>query len=250
MSRRFGTPLNPRVRALVGKELRQVGRSRGALVSATLLPILFLLVEPIVQLRMLLDGPLGGESGQLLFRHFGDPRGLFLQLSLPLFVTLAGVLAAPVLATHTVVAERERGTLHLLMALPASVEEILLAKILGVLVIGAGIVLPIFALEVALLLGSHLAGIGYALRLTLVLLGALICSAGVTTIVTLVARDYRTSRQLSGIPTTAVLFLTIGILFVLGGSAAILTLAAVLAGLGAACVVAARQWLTFERYIS
>lgn len=241
--------LNPRVRALIGKELRQVRRSRGALAGAALLPIVFLLVEPVVQLRTLVDGPMSGTSGQFLIGHFGSPRDLFLQMSLPMFVTLAGVLAAPILATHTVIAERERRTLDLLMALPVSVGEILFAKVLGVLVVGASIVLPVFAVEVALLLSSGIADPLYVARVALVLLGALICSVGITTIVTLIARDYRTSRQISGIPTTAVLLLTIAILFVLPGATAILTLAAVLAGLGVLGVVVARRWLTFERYL-
>lgn len=241
--------INPHVRVLVGKELRQASRSRGALASAALLPIVLLLVEPVIQLRAIVDSPVSGISGQVLLRHFGDTHGLLLQLSLPMFVTLAGVLAAPILATHTVVTERERRTLDLLMALPVSVGEILLAKVLGVLIVGAGILLPIFAIEVAIILRSGVAGASYVALVTLILIGALICSIGITTMVTLIARDYRTSRQLSGIPTSIILVLTVAILFVLSGSAALLTLAAILAGLGVVGVVAARRWITFERYL-
>lgn len=243
-------PLNSRVRALIGKELRQVSRSRGALLSAVVLPIVFLLVEPMIQLRALLDAPMIGGTGQILLDRFGGARGLFIQLSLPLFVTLAGVLAAPVLATHTVIAERERRTLDLLMALPTSVGEILMAKVLGVLIVGTALVLPIFAIEVVLLLSSGVVGPIYVALLTLVLAGALICSIGVTTIVTLVARDYRTSRQISGIPTTIILMLSLVILFLLAGPTALLVLAAVLILLGGVGVLIARRWLTFERYFA
>jgi hypothetical protein len=41
--------LPPEVRILLGKELRQVRRSRGALASATLLPLFFITVLPLTQ---------------------------------------------------------------------------------------------------------------------------------------------------------------------------------------------------------
>ena len=46
------------VQILLAKELRQLGRSRGALVSATLLPLLLLVVVPIPQLVTLRNLPL------------------------------------------------------------------------------------------------------------------------------------------------------------------------------------------------
>ena len=49
------SPLAPQLRVLIGKELRQVRRSKGALASATILPLLLMTVMPLFQVMMLRD---------------------------------------------------------------------------------------------------------------------------------------------------------------------------------------------------
>jgi ABC-2 type transport system permease protein len=241
---------NEAVRALLWKEVRQIRRSRGAILSATIFPFLLLVVQPIIQIKGLTStAALAGVSGSILDR-FGGPMGIFTHLSVPLFVTLAGVLVAPVIATHTVVSERERGSVDLLLALPASVEEILRAKELSVLLVGAGVVTPMFVLEAVVLTADGLLSLAEAGLLFLVLLGALACSVGVTIVVTVLARDFRTARQLSTLPVAVILFLTVAVLFALPGSAGFLVLALLLLILGALSAVLAQRWLTPDRYLT
>jgi Cu-processing system permease protein len=237
------------LRALLWKEFRQMRRSRGAILSAALFPFLLLVVEPWLQVKGLASGVMTGLGGPLLAR-FGGQLGLFTQLSVPLFVTLAGVLVAPVIATHSVVAERERGSLDLLLALPATVREILHAKVLSVLLLGTGVVTPLFLVEATTLTAQGLVTTADTAFLFLVLLGALTCSVGITIGVTVLARDYRTARQISTLPVMFILFLTVVILFAIPGHAGLVALAAALAALGGLGSAVAQRWLTAERYLS
>jgi hypothetical protein len=86
--------------------------------------------------------------------------------------------------------------------------------------------------------------------LFLVLLGALACSVGVTIVVTVLARDFRTARHLSTLPVAVILFLTAAVLFALPGSAGFLVLAILLLVLGALSAILAQRWLTPDRYLT
>ncbi|HTJ60248.1 MAG TPA: ABC transporter permease subunit, partial [Candidatus Saccharimonadales bacterium] len=134
------------VQILLGKELRQLGRSRGALVSATLLPLLLLVVVPIPQLVTLRNLPLDIPS-----LPSGGPPGLqslrgadaFVLLLYPLFVTICGMIVPSLAASYTIVTERERRTLELLVALPVRLSQILIAKLLSILILGIVVTVPL-----------------------------------------------------------------------------------------------------------
>jgi ABC-2 type transport system permease protein len=247
------TIIPPIIRALVAKELRQLSRSKGALASAALLPLLLLVIVPVGQLFALSAAgaatiPPGVEPAPGL-PVAGDPSAIFLQLLFPLFVTLGGLVAPSVAATYTVVAERERRTLELLMALPVRVGDILAAKLLAMLALAAGVTLPLFLLDAAALLYTGIAGPGYVAALLGVLLAALACSVGLALLLALLARDFRTANNISGALLGPLILMTMVVLIGAPGQWRLLALIGLLLLTAALALVAARRWLTFERYL-
>src|SRR5688572_19183753 len=101
------------VRVLLGKELRQIRRSRAALASSTLLPLLLITVAPMGQLlamRSVPPEPADIPSGALppgLADAVQDPTLFFVRFMLPMFMCLGGLIVPSVAATYTIVAERE-----------------------------------------------------------------------------------------------------------------------------------------------
>jgi ABC-type transport system involved in multi-copper enzyme maturation permease subunit len=245
--------ISPTIRALVAKELRQLSRSKGALASATLLPLLLLVIVPVSQLLALRAtdatvsvpdvAPLPGLADA------GDTSAIFLRLLFPLFVTLGGLVAPSVAAVYMVVAERERRTLELLMALPARVDDILTAKLLAMLLLAVGVTLPLFLIDAAALLWTGMAGPGYVATLLGVLLAALACSIGLALLLALLARDFRTANNLSGALLGPLIVLTAFTLIGVPGEWRFVALIALLLLTAALALIVARRWLTFERYL-
>jgi len=240
------------VQILLGKELRQVGRSRGALVSATLLPLLLLVVVPIPQLVTLRNLPLDIPS-----MPGGGPPGLqslrgadaFVLLLYPLFVTICGMIVPSLAASYTIVTERERRTLELLVALPVRLSQILVAKLLSILILGIVVTVPLFAVTATLvvILGAASAA---EMALVLVPLGtAVVCSTCLSLLLTLLARDFRTANNVNGVLFFPVLIVAAGILVGVGGSARLLVLGAALLAIGGVAILAGARWITFERYL-
>jgi ABC-2 type transport system permease protein len=243
---------SPPLRALLWLELRQLGRGRGAVLSAVFLPLLMMVGLPLYHLGGLRAAPHDAlrDMGSLqALGGFTDPAGAFTGFVLPLYVALAGVLTAPGTASYSLVTDRERRALDLLAALPIRVGDILAAKVAAVLLICAAITLPLLGIDAVVLASQHLAGAAYLLQLLLLLLAALFCSTGITLVLTLVARDYRTARNLAALQTAPIAVLLTTALLVAPGAAKLLAGAALLTVLGLAASVVARRWLTFERYL-
>lgn len=247
------TPRAPMLRALVGKELRQVRRGKGAIASATLLPLLLLVVVPLSQLftlSLVRGAPSGLESVPPGLADLAEPRDLFLRLLFPLFVTLGGLVVPSVAATYTVIAERERRTLELLMALPVRVTDILAAKVVATLALAAGVVLPLFLVDALVLLALGVAGPGYLTIMLALLLAALACAVGFALLLALLARDFRTANNLNGALVGPLSLLTIGILLAVPGDPRFAALIGALLLVATLALVIARRWLTFERYLA
>ena len=244
------------VRALLGKELLQMRRSRGALISSTLLPILLMVVIPLGQLAAFSSTSsqaamaTGNATNTALLARFARPVEAFTGLILPLLIAMTGVVVPSVATAYAVVAERERRSLDLLMALPVSVTEVLVAKVLSVFLVALGVVLPLFVIQAAALLTLGAADVGRIAALLLVLLGAFTCSVGVTFVITILARDYRTANNLSGLQIGPVVLLAPLLLLLLPGPLGFVTLAASLAAIGLVALFIAWRWITFERYLA
>jgi ABC-2 type transport system permease protein len=246
--------LPPEVRMLLGKELRQVSRSRGALASATLLPLFLMTLMPLTQLFFARSGTAQSTRSEVFLAPgmaevANDPTQLVLTVMLPLCIVLGGLVAPSVSATYTVVAEREKRSLELLMALPVSVSDILLAKLLGMLVLAGVVVLPLFAVDMAVLVAWGLISAIDILLLLILLLGALACSVGVALLLALLARDFRTANNLNGAFLLPLIVAALAIIFLLTGPVRYLALTVLLVGVGLVAVLAGLRWLTFERYL-
>lgn len=248
--------LSPEVRILLGKELRQIRRSRGALASATLLPLFLITVMPLGQLfaarsatqpQAQVTATIGPPG---LANVGNDPVQLLVAVMLPMFVVMGGLIVPSVSATYTVVAERERRTLDLLMALPVSVTDILLAKLLAMLVLAAIVVLPLFGIDVAVLVALGLISALNILLLLVMLLAAMGCAVGVALLLALLARDFRTANNLNGALLGPLILVMVAIFFVLTSPLRDVVLTVVLVGVGLLAVLAGLRWLTFERYLA
>jgi ABC-2 type transport system permease protein len=238
--------------ALLYKELGQVRRSRGALISASLLSLLMIVVVPGFQLaailatgrQVLASVPLPGLA------RFDDPRELFVQLMLPTFVALAGVMVPSIAAVHTIVVERERRTIELLVALPVRVGDILLAKLLANLALAAATLGPLVLVDLTALGWLGLATPAYVASVCLLLVGALGCSVGLSLLVALLARDFRTANNLNGILLGPTIGLVLAVLIFVPADVHLAVLAGLLVAIGVGAVAAGLRWLTFERYLA
>lgn len=103
-----------RVRAIVGKELREYRRNRQVIATMAILPLIFL-VQPLVAVIRLEAGSAGG----LAHEHV-----LLYMLGIPLLVPV-------ILAATAVAGERQQGTLEPVLTTPIRREELILAKALA-----------------------------------------------------------------------------------------------------------------------
>ncbi len=250
-------------RALLAKELRQLTRSRSALASATLLPIFMLVLLPLFQMfsmmaaanapRRVLASPQPFPTPPAIISGVGDfarPLDLFAYFLFPLFVLIAGLMMPSVAATYAVVAERERRSLELLVCLPVRVRDILLAKLAAILLLGGGVTIPLYAITASVVLRSHAASPLQVGLTFLLLLAGLLCSICLALLLTLLARDFRTARQLTGVLYGPLVFVCLGVLAAVPGPARYLAVAGLLVVVGALAVAAGLRWVTFERYLS
>ncbi len=242
------------IRSLLWKETRQIGRNRTAILTAALLPFIILFLAP---LQLLVAMRLGGGPGieQLRnsplpgFSDVNDPTQLLVQLFYPMLLVVGGLLLPSLTTTYAIVAERERRSLELLLSLPVTVGEILAAKLLAVLAVTAVIGLPYVAIVLALLLVLGIADAGTIPALLAPFVAAVACSTGISLLLTLLARDFRTANNLSGAFIVPALFLSIATLGAVGGPARTYVLALVLLALGAVAIFTALRWVSFERYL-
>jgi ABC-type Na+ efflux pump permease subunit len=237
-------------RVLLGKELRQALRSRGALVTGLLAPIGFLLLAP----------------AQLLYsaRHAG-PAVIFetIHLELPLFTVICGLVVPSLAAVYIFVGERERRSLELLLALPVRVQDIFVAKLAAAFALSASVTLPLYAIQSSVVLWQEIDDLrGVVLRFVL-LIAALACSLGYALLMALFARDFRTTNNLAGALLLPMIFVTLTLLQV-GGVTLFghtwtipvaladrpILVAAIMVTVGIAAAAGALRYVTIERYLA
>lgn len=242
------------IRALLWKETRQIGRNRSALLTAGLLPAIVLFLAPIqLMVQFRLAGGRGLEELQQApipgLASLRDPMDVLIQFMYPLLFVIGGLLLPSLTTTYAIVAERERRSLELLVALPVSVSEILGAKLLAVLVVTAIVGLPYVSVVLALLLVLGAADVSVVPALLAPFLSAIVLSTAVALLLTLLARDFRTANNLNGAFIVPALFVTVATLSAVGGPARTYLLSAVLLVLAAVALFAAMRWISFERYL-
>jgi len=245
-------PFRRSVRLLFRKEVRQFLRSRQAVLTGLLLPALLMVVAPGLQLLSVNNAGTRPNIPTVVPGLIGinDVSSIFLYFTFPLFVVLAGLMTPSLAAVHTVISERERRSIELLVALPVSVADIVTAKLCANLAVAAVTLAPLFAVDAAIILLVTTAGPLFVLAAFLVLLSALTASIGVSLLLALVARDFRTANNLNGafvLPTMIVTGLCVTLV---PGLWRFLVLAVLLLAMGGAASWIALRWLTFERYLS
>lgn len=244
------------VRILFRKEWRQLLRSRGAMVTALLLPIILLVIVPGAQMLGMKAGaatPMNLPPGVVLprgLREFAtDPVAMMRAMLVP-FIALGGLIVPSVTASFILITERESRTLELLVALPVRVGQILLAKLLALLTLASSVTLVLFSVDAALILGLGLGSPGFVLALLAVLLTSLTFSTTTALLVSLLARDFRTANNVNGLllgPTILVCF--VAVLAVPGPIFTSLLLAALFTVGSVVATVVAMKVITFERLL-
>lgn len=248
--------LEREVRILFGKEWRQLMRSRGAMVTALLLPILLLVIVPGLQMLGMKAGaarplnlPPGVELPRGLRTLAEDPLAMMRAMLVP-FIALGGLIVPSVTASYILITERESRTLELLVALPVRVGQILLAKLLALLALASAVTLVLFTIDAVLILALGLGSPGFVLALLAVLLTALAFSTTSALLVSLLARDFRTANNINGLligPTLLVCFFVT--LAVPGPALTALLLAALFTVGSAVATFVVLKVITFERLL-
>lgn len=204
------------VRILFRKEWRQLLRSKGALLSSLLLPALMIVVIPVVMtlttgMKEITNLPEGVPLPPALAAAAKDPLAV-VRMMLPLFVGLGGLVAPMVAASYTLITEREQRTLELLVALPVRIEQVLVAKLLVLVVLTGAVSLVLFSGTAVFLLAFGVTSVGGVLGLAFELVAALSCSTGTALLASLLAKDFRTANNLSGLVVVPAMLLTMGLM--------------------------------------
>jgi ABC-2 type transport system permease protein len=244
------------VRVLFRKEIRQFRRSRTAVLTGLLLPALIMVIAPLVQLSAAAAGSAARTSSSTIpaavpgLIGLGQLSDLFLYVTFPLFFVLGGLMTPSLAATHTVISERERRSIELLIALPVSVTDILTAKMLANLAVAGATLLPLFVIDaVAVLVIAH-AGPLYVAAALLLVLSALAASIGISLLLALVARDFRTANNLNGFFVVPTMLMTGLCVTLVPGLLRFVVLSVLMLALGGLAYLVAVRWLTFERYLT
>ena len=120
------------VRAIVAKELREFRRNRSLVVGMSIVPVIFS-IQPLVAVFTLTTS----ASQPLRHEHV-----LLYMLGIP-------ALVPSLVASYSVVGEREQGTLEPLLTTPIRREELLLGKALATFIPGVVVAYAVFGLFVA-----------------------------------------------------------------------------------------------------
>lgn len=244
------------VRVLLMKELRQFLRSRTAVLTGLMLPALIMVVAPLVQLGAATTsttagrGPGGGVAAIPGLAGITQLSDVFLYVTFPLFFVLGGLMTPSLAATHTVISERERRSIELLVALPVSVRDILTAKTAANLLVASVTLLPLFVVDAVAVLLLTKAGPLYVAAALLLVLCSLTASIGISLLLALVARDFRTANNLNGFFVVPTMLMTGACVTLVPGLWRFVVLSLLMLALGGLAYLIATRWLTFERYLT
>jgi len=216
---------------------------------------MFLIVVPAIEYLGLATAPNAGRaSGALPNAAPGlaglKPNGILAFYLIPMFTALGGIVMPSVTSLYTIVQERERKTLELLIALPVRLTDIIYAKLGATLLIAVTVMLPLFAVQAIAVLVLGLAGPVWVAFELLLLACSIACSICISFVLALLARDFRTSQQINGFLLMPILVLVNVVLLAVPSSIKVPVLAVLLLVAGAVTLAVGLRRLTFERYLS
>jgi ABC-type transport system involved in multi-copper enzyme maturation permease subunit len=244
------------VQLLFWKEVRQLTRNTAVMLSSLFMPAVLVVLAPVLALLASRTQPYHDLRVPPLtaslpgFDLVRDGQGYFLYVELPFLFVMAALLTPVLAATHTLIVERERRSLELLMALPVLVGDILTAKLAAILATAVATIVPMFLVDAVVIVSVTEAGMAYVVGALFLLLTTLVAAVGASLLMALLARDLRTATSLGGLLSVPPLLLTgLCVVFVPGlGRFAVLGL--LMLALGCGAVYAGLRWLTSERYVS
>ncbi|HEY4025074.1 MAG TPA: ABC transporter permease subunit [Candidatus Dormibacteraeota bacterium] len=244
------------VRLLFWKEVRQLTRNTAAMLSSLFMPAVLVVLAPVLALlasdtppyRNLAVPGLAASLPGLEAVHNG--QGYFLYVTLPFLFVLAALLTPILSATHTLIVERERRSLELLMALPVVIGDILTAKLAANLATAVATIVPMYLVDAVVILSLTEVEVAYVLGGLFLLLSTLVASAGISLLLALVARDQRTATFQGGMLAVPPLFLTGLCIVFVPGLARFVVLGILMLIVGCTALYAGLRWLTVERYVA
>ena len=239
--------MNSRLRALLRKETRQILRSKRTVAAASLVPALMLFFVAggnIVTLKLgfgskpiYLLSSARAVSGAYLIRHY----------TLPVLVSISALVTPSIVMGDLLLGERERRTLDLLVGLPVSALDVVLAKLGAVLAFAALVNLPLYAGNVLMVSALGYGSGSQALALLELLLAATAYSATSGLFIALVAGEPRAANIVSGLVLGPIVPAEGLILTSVHGEVAITICAAGLISLACGALFWSARLLSFER---
>jgi ABC-type transport system involved in multi-copper enzyme maturation permease subunit len=239
--------MNDRLKPLFRKEARQIMRSKRTVVAAALVPalmLIFVTAGDIVTLRLgfgskpiYLLSSAHAVSGEYLLRHF----------TLPVLVTISALVTPSIVMGDVLFGERERRTLDLLVALPISALDVVLAKLAAVLLFAVSVTVPLFAVNVVIVSAFGYGSVPQTVALCELMLAAIAYSAGSALLIALVAGEARAANIVSGLLLGPIVPLEGLILTSMKGDIAITICAIALALLTCGALYRSIRLLSFER---
>lgn len=197
--------MNSQIGALFHKEIRQILHKPGAVASAIAFPFAFLVLIPAVMALVGGDNvtmtPVGGIPFPTALNDeiMSRPGGPLANIFVPLYVAITGLALPSILAVYAIASEKEKRTIDLLLALPVSVGDILTAKLASVTGTALAVTFPLLLVDYGLILYSGLFDPVLFAGIALELLAALAFSTATAMVLGLLAKDYRTANNLSGL---------------------------------------------------
>ncbi len=244
------------IQLLFWKEVRQLTRSTAAMLTSLFTPAVLVVLAPVLALlasrtepyRHLTVPPLTASLPG--FDMVQDGQGYFLYVTLPFLFVIAALLTPILAGIQTLIIERERRSLELLMGLPVVVGDILAAKLAAILALALATIVPMFLVDALGIVSLTSAGMGYVAGALFLLVTTLVAAVCASLLMALMARDLRTATSLGGLLAVPPLLLTgLCVVFVPGlGRFAVLGL--LMLALGCGAVYAGLRWLTTERYVA
>ncbi|GAC1325623.1 MAG: hypothetical protein NVS2B16_29770 [Chloroflexota bacterium] len=239
--------MNERFRALFQKEVRQITRSKKTTIAAALVPalmLIFVTTGDIITLKLgfgskpiYLLSPSHPVSGSYLLRHY----------SLPVLITISALVTPSIVMADVLLGERERRTFDLLVALPISTLDMILAKLAAVLVFAIVVTVPLFVLNQAILAVFGYGSPPQTTALAGLLVAGIAYSSAGALLIALIAGEPRAANIVSGLVMGPVVPFEGLILSAMHGVTGISACASVLVVLTVGAIFWSTRMLSWER---
>jgi ABC-type Na+ efflux pump permease subunit len=236
-----------RLKAVFRKEAHQILRSKRTIGAAMLVPALMLIFVTggdIVTIKLgfgsrpiYLLSSAHAVSGAYLLRHY----------ALPVLVTISALVTPSIVMSDVLLGERERRTFDLLVGLPLSPADIVLAKVAAVGTFAMMTTVPLFGLNTLILTAFAYSSPVQTVALSELLLAAISFSVASALLIALLAGEPRSANIVSGLILGPVVPIEGLILASVRGETAITVCAVTLVLLACLFLLFSRRLLSFER---